>query len=555
MKKFEPRAGFTVQAYRFALDPNVGQERALQSHCGAARAAYNWAVSWVAASWWQRKAEASYGIPEADLTPWRPWSLPALRREFNRVKHTDSRFAAWWHENSKEAYNTGLANAAAAFDNYAKSQRGARKGAGVGMPRRKSKHTARLACRFTTGVIRVETDRRHVTLPRLGAMRVHENTRKLERRLATGVARILSAAVVRERDQWFVSFQVETQRDVQRSARPDVVVGIDLGLKHLAVLADSTGEIRHAPNPAPLDSSLAKLRRLSRQVSRRQGRDRRTGQTPSSGWLKANAARNRVHHRVANLRADALHKLTTGITREYGTVVVEDLNVASMLRNRRLARRIADAGFGEIRRQLAYKSAWTGGEIVVANRWYPSSKTCSNCGAVKAKLPLHVRVFKCESCALVLDRDANAARNLAALVVACSTGTGAAGDQDAKASNDRGGDQKTRVTARPERGTGGWAGGATLPQQRQTEAVHRHRDAASFSDTDTNLLDGNTGIPQAPTCDERSEAAGRYPCTPVHTQHPAVGSAAVAAGPSTGCSCCPRIPARTSGVEGVRVTT
>ncbi|MEU3456982.1 hypothetical protein ABZ671_25775 [Micromonospora sp. NPDC006766] len=97
-------------------------------------------MGWVMASWWQRKAEASYGIAEEDLTPWRPWSLQALRKVFNEVKHTDPRFAGWWEENSKEAYNTGLANAAAAFDNYAQSKRGQRKGKRVGMPRRKSKH-------------------------------------------------------------------------------------------------------------------------------------------------------------------------------------------------------------------------------------------------------------------------------------------------------------------------------------------------------------------------------------------------------------------------------
>ncbi|MFU8855301.1 RNA-guided endonuclease TnpB family protein, partial [Micromonospora sp. SL1-18] len=122
-----------------------------------------------------------------------------------------------------------------------------------------------------------------------------------------------------------------------------------------------------------------------------------------------------MHHRVANLRADGLHKLTTDITGEYGTVVVEDLNVAGMLRNRRLARKIADAGFGEIRRQIVYKTAWAGGTHVVADRWFPSSKTCSHCRVVKAKLPLHVRVFRCDACGLVMDRDENAARNLAAL--------------------------------------------------------------------------------------------------------------------------------------------
>ncbi|MBT2393373.1 IS607 family element transposase accessory protein TnpB [Streptomyces sp. ISL-1] len=478
MKKFSTRPGFVVQAYRYALDPNAATERKMFSHCGAARASFNWAVTWVEASWWQRNAEESYGIPETELTDWRPWSLPALRKTFNEAKKTDPRFAGWWEENSKEAYSTGLANAAAAFDNYAKSKQGKRKGKRVGMPRRKSKHRARLACRFTTGTIRVEPDRRHVTLPRLGTIRAHESTRKLERRIGNGTARILSATIRFERGRWFVSFQVEVQRELERVARPQAMVGVDLGVKVLAVMADSLGEIRHIPNPKHYDTALEVLKRLSRRVSRRRGPDRRTGQKPSQRWIKANEQRNRVHHRVAHLRADALHKLTTTITSEYGTVVVEDLNVAGMLRNRRLARKIADAGFGEIRRQLTYKTKRNGCRTVVANRWYPSSKTCSDCGAVKAKLPLHVRVFDCDVCPLVMDRDENAARNLAAVAAACMTGTGVAGDQGAQAPKPRGADQKTRATCLSRKAEAGRAGGTRLPHQRQKETRDRTQTEA-----------------------------------------------------------------------------
>ncbi|WP_405823228.1 IS607 family element RNA-guided endonuclease TnpB [Streptomyces sp. NBC_01390] len=476
MRKFQPQPGFVVQAFRFALDPNAAQEAALRSHCGAARAAYNWAVAWVEASWWQRKAEESYGIAEEQLTRWRPWSLPALRKAFNEGKHTDPRFSAWWEDNSKEAYSTGLANAAAAFDNYAKSKRGQRKGKRVGMPRFKSKRKARLSCRFTTGTIRVDADGRHVTLPRLGTIRSHEPTVKFLDRVHAGTARILSATVRHERGRWFVSFQAEVKRDLEHVARPDVAVGIDLGVKTLAVMADSTGEIRTAPNANHYDRARKQLRRASRVVSRRQGPDRRTGQKPSKRWEKANAARNKVHHRVANLREDALHKLTTAVAAEYGAVVVEDLNVAGMLRNRRLARRIADAGFGEIRRQLDYKTSQRHAtRIIVADRWYPSSKTCSGCGVVKAKLPLHVRTYECDACGLVIDRDDNAALNLAALAAAAVTGTGVAGDQDTApaVSKPRGADQKARATRPRRKAEAGRAGGATLPHQRQTETRDR----------------------------------------------------------------------------------
>ncbi|GGS63710.1 IS607 family element RNA-guided endonuclease TnpB [Streptomyces violaceus] len=477
-RKFRPRPGFIVQAYKFTLDANVGQEQGLRSHCGAARAAYNWAVSWVTASWWQRKAEATYGIGEEEMTPWRPWSLPTLRKEFNRIKTTDQRFADWWEENSEEAYSTGLANAAAAFDNYAKSKQGKRKGGRVCVPRLKQRRKARLTCRFTTGTIRVEPDGRHVTLPRLGKIRTYEPTVKLLTRTQGGTARILSATVRHERGRWFVSLQVETARNITRVARPDAAVGVDLGVKHLAVLADSSGEIRYEPNPKHLDSVLNLLRVSSRRVTRRQGPDRRTGQKPSKRWEKANRERNKLHYRVANLRADALHKLTTRVRAEYGTAVVEDLNVAGMLRNRRLARRVADAGFGEIRRQLTFKGQRNACRTIVANRWFPSSKTCSACGAVKAKLPLHVRVFTCDSCGLVLDRDENAARNLVALATACITGTGVAGDQDTpRVSKPRGADHKTRRQRLGQNtGQGGRAGGASLPPQRQKETGDRRQD-------------------------------------------------------------------------------
>ncbi len=157
----------------------------------------------------------------------------------------------------------------------------------------------RLACRFTTGAIRVEPDRRHVTLPRLGTIRTHENTRKLQGRIGNGTARILSATVRQERGRWLVSFQVEVKREIIRVSRPGVAVGVDLGVKVLAVMADSAGEIRYVPNPAHYDTALTALRRLSRRVSRRRGPDQRTGQQPSKRWLAANAERNRVHHRAA----------------------------------------------------------------------------------------------------------------------------------------------------------------------------------------------------------------------------------------------------------------
>ena len=137
---------------------------------------------------------------------------------------------------------------------------------------------------------------------------------------------------------------------------------------------------------------------------------------PSQRWRKTQARIARLHTAVRNARRDGLHKLTTRLVREHGTIVIENLNVAGMLRNRRLARHVAGVGWGELRRQIEYKTSWAGGRVVVADRWYPSSKTCSACGVVKAKLRLSERTFRCDQCDFVLDRDLNAARNLAQLV-------------------------------------------------------------------------------------------------------------------------------------------
>jgi IS605 OrfB family transposase len=421
-----------TQAYRFALDPTPRQVRDLIRHAGAARVAYNWGLARIKANLDQRGAERSYDIAEADLTPVLNWSLYSLRKDWNQAKR---QVAPWWTECSKEAYNTGLDQLARALKNWADSRKGARKGRRVGFPRFKSRRRHTPSLRFTTGTIRLADDRRHVTLPRLGTLKTHESTRKLYRRIADGRARILSATVRAEAGHWFVSFNVEVQRTVRAPVRPDATVGVDLGVKTLAVFSDGRPPLQ---NPKHYDTARHKLSRWSRAASRRQGPDRRTGRQASNRWRRANAARNRVHRRIVNLRADAIHKLTTALAREFGTIVVEDLNVAGMVKNRRLARAISDAGFGQIRRQLAYKTGWTGGTLIVADRWYPSSKTCSGCGVVKAKLRLSERIFVCTECGLVLDRDHNAALNLASLVKHGVAGSGP------ETENGRGADRKTR---------------------------------------------------------------------------------------------------------------
>jgi putative transposase len=414
-----------TQAYRFALDPTPRQQRALASHCGAARRAFNWGLELVK----QRLDQRATGL-DVEV----PWTLPALQREWNRAKH---HVAPWWQENSKEAYKSGLGALARALKNWSDSKHGRRKGPRVGFPNFKGKHRTRPSCRFTTGPIRVEPDRHHVVLPRIGRLKTHESTRKVARRLEAGTARILGATITCTADRWYVSFTVEVQRSVRTPTKPQPVVGVDVGIRDLAVL--STGQV--IPNPRPLDQAQRQLRRLNRQLARRQGPRRPDGshRTPSAGWKKTRRRLARAHASVAHLRRDGLHKLTTELAASYSTVVVEHLNVAGMVRNPRLARRIADAGFAELRRQLTYKTTWAGVQLVQADPFYPSSKTCSACKAVKAKLPLSARVFRCDACGIGIDRDLNAARNLAALVNEVVAGSGP------ETRNARGADRKPRL--------------------------------------------------------------------------------------------------------------
>jgi putative transposase len=381
-----------IQGYQFALDPTPRQQGSLASHTGAARFAYNWGLELVTSRLDQRAVGQDVHVP---------WTLPELRREWNRAK---DEVAPWWAENSKEAYNSGLDALVRALKNWSDSRNGYRKGRPVGFPRRKKKRRAREACRFTTGQIKVLADRKHVQLPRIGVIKTHESTRKLARRLEQDTARILAATITRRSDRWFVSFTVEVERAIPTGNGRRSMVGVDVGVRQLAVL--STGQT--VANPRPLERSLRRLRRLNRQLARRGLGSRRRSRT--------RRRMARVYTRAANLRRDALHKLTTDLATQHGTVVVEQLNVAGLLRNRRLARAIADTGMAELRRLLSYKTTWFGCRLVVADRFYPSSKTCSRCGWVNAKLTLAERILCCEVCGLGIDRDLNAARNLAKLV-------------------------------------------------------------------------------------------------------------------------------------------
>jgi putative transposase len=211
----------------------------------------------------------------------------------------------------------------------------------------------------------------------------------------------MSATVSRVADRWFVSITVDTlDRSHLPQAENQGVVGVDLGVSTLATL--STGE--KVTGPKPHTALLDRVRHLSRNLSRKQ--------KGSANRRKAKVKLAKLHARIACIRSDALHQLTTDLTCRFHTIGIEDLNVLGMMKNRRLARSIADMSFCEFRRQLEYKAAMRGGEVVAADRWFASSKLCSVCGAKIESLPLLVRHWTCSNCGTSHDRDINAAINL-----------------------------------------------------------------------------------------------------------------------------------------------
>jgi putative transposase len=213
--------------------------------------------------------------------------------------------------------------------------------------------------------------------------------------------------VSREADRWFASVMVETD-DVKAIVQPEAVVGIDLGLTTLATLS------RGNPITGPKAHKvlLKRLRLANKAMARKVHAARKAQRKFGKNISKARWKLARLHARISNIRRDATHKATTMLAKTYRRIGIEDLNVRGMARNRCLARSIMDGGFFEFRRQLEYKARFYGATVVVADRWFPSSKTCSCCGSVKAELALSQRTYHCDDCGFDCGRDLNAARNL-----------------------------------------------------------------------------------------------------------------------------------------------
>ena len=411
-----------VRAYKFALKPTMSQEQKLRQHTGATRFVYNRLIAQWRDDIHARIEEKERGVPDDELTPF-AFKLSAydMRNYWNRTK---GECAPWWSEVSKEIGNDAARRAYNSMKNWLDSRSGRRKGRRAGFPRF-HKRGYRESCTFTTGPLRVNPDRHSVTLPRIGTIKTYENTRRLQRKIAKGTARIFRATISRGFNYWHVSFNVYEKRRIPEDHRnPGLVVGVDMGVgDHVIVAVNPHGdEVMRRGLPTTISDHDKRIRHLQRKMSRKRGPDKRTKTAPSSRWIRANNQVRKYHNTMSNVRRDFAAKAVHELAKNYETVVIEDLNVRAMMTRggaykRGLNRAIAQASFADLRRRITYKTQWSGGVTIVADRWFPSSKTCSECGEVKSKLSLSERKYICHRCGVVVDRDLNAATNLAKLAV------------------------------------------------------------------------------------------------------------------------------------------
>ena len=387
------------RTHKIRIYPNNRQSTYLARCCGVARFAYNWGLAR-----WNELYEAHKASPEGVAQP----NQYDLRKELNSIKRTEF---PWMLEVTKYAPQQALINLGKAFLGFF------RKTGSHPQFKRKGVHDG-----FYIGSDQIGVDGDFVKIPGLarfmggrkdlGWVRMAENLRFPN-------ARIISATVSRTADDWYIAIACEVEdASTCDVSKPMGTVGVDLGVGEYVT---SDGDFFKVPRS--YRRSMRRLRREQQSLARKV--------KGSRNRLRKIRKVARLHQRTSNVRNDWLHKMTSGITRLHDAVVLEDLNVKGMVRNHHLAVSVTDAAFGEFRRQIEYKCRLNGCTLVIADRWYPSSKTCSNCGKVKAKLSLGARTYRCDGCGFVCHRDLNAAINLKNL--AASSAVSACGEFSASA--------------------------------------------------------------------------------------------------------------------------
>lgn len=357
------------KAHQIKLYPTKAQEIQLRKSCGVARFAYNWALNkWI--------EDYKIGVK---------WTAYGLIKHLNSIKRTEFE---WMQETSKTCSQYAIHNVANAFQGMWKDQ--------LRYPKFKKRGGR-------DSFVAVESSHQFVYcdfkihIPKVGKIKCSENLRF--------EGKVNNVTVKRIADMWFAVINIEVPDSTPALKRTTgenhAIVGVDLGIKSMMVLSDGTV----FENPKALRKNLKSLKRLHRRLSRKE--------KDSNNCRKQQMRFARKYYRISCIRKNAIHQATSFIVKNYNKIVIEDLNTIGMAKNHKLSQSLYDVSFGEIARQLVYKAQWNGKELIKADRYFASSKTCSNCGHKKTELKLSERIYKCENCEIEIDRDLNAAKNLA----------------------------------------------------------------------------------------------------------------------------------------------
>ena len=349
-----------MQSIKTKLKVNNQQKTILAKHAGVARHAYNWGLATC--------------ISEYEATKKRPSAITLHKRLVAEVKSEKP----WYYEVSKCAPQEALRDLDRAFKNF------------LTIPKRgfpKFKKKGKKDSFYLEGSIKILKGN-YIKLPRIGIVKTYEILPSVP---------VKNVTISKRAGNWYISFKYDYQPTP--TAKEGDIIGVDVGINALATCSDGTTYA----NVKAYKQAKKRLSRYQRRVKKKE--------PGSKNRAKAVKRLASSHKKVADVRADALHKLTTWLAKNHSTIVIEDLNVSGMLKNHKLASAIADCGFYEFKRQLIYKCEWYGSELVIADRFYPSSQLCSQCGH-QQKIPLSARRYECGNCGFTADRDFNAAVNL-----------------------------------------------------------------------------------------------------------------------------------------------
>lgn len=358
-------------SFKTELKPNNKQVTLFRQHCGVARHAYNFGNAIIQEALQLREADKTIKIPSA---------IDLHKRLVAEIKPANP----WYYQSSKASPQQALAEVRTAWDRcfkkVSKQPRFKKKG--------KSKDSFYLE-QGTKAKPGISNDGKRVKLPKIGWVRLHE---------PLPITATHNCVISRTADKWFIAIKYEIEQPPVPLNRPSI--GVDIGIKELAVTSDGKVFV----NPKAYRKMSKRMKRLQRSVSRKV--------KSSKNRTKAIRKLAKLHSRVSFIRKDAIHKLTNYLAKNHSVIKIEDLSIKAFLKNHKLAGAIADCGMYEFKRQLEYKTEKFSSQLVLVDRFFPSSQICSNCGNHRHKMPLKNRVYECPDCGYKADRDLNAAKNI-----------------------------------------------------------------------------------------------------------------------------------------------